>query len=134
MYYVNDWHSGVRYAMDAGKFYYTDTAGMLKQTDNTCLLLPCMQHLLQTGCISLLFSANVCEYAVYTQTELIRKESTDANELRRILTVASATDACIDVLVRRVDNNVTQRIIVLDTALCKIERASEGWEKIFVKF
>ena len=134
MYYVNDWNTGIRYAMDAGNYYCTDTGGLLKRTDNSCLLLPCMQHLLNTGCISMLFSTNTCEYAVYTQKGLLTKQLSNAGELRRILTVASATDACIDVLVNRIDRNVTQRIVVLDTALCNIERAIEGWEKIFVKF
>lgn len=130
LYYVKDWDSGNRYAMDGGKFYWATATGTLMPTDNSCLLLPCMQHIRKTGCISLLFSS-MSEYAIYDTDVLLCKKSTDGAELRRILCTAMNADACMDVLMRQIDRNVTQRIIVLDTEMCQLTRTTEGWEHIF---
>lgn len=132
MYYTHDWKTNECYILDNGYYFVADLRGNLKPIGADCLLLECMTHMRQVGCLSLLYSPTNCEYAVYNADgKCITKQHIDTATVHKVLTQVSKYDAYMGTFVRTVAPHVRQYVLVLDNKMCRLNNAIEGWERIF---
>lgn len=117
MYYVYDWDNYNQHLISGKHMFLFDAYGncILEETTEN-LLLPCMQHMQLCGVISvLLHNTMQSEYAIYDSNNVKLLQNTiDTVKCKQMLGTYMNNDACIATLVRKLDSNVQQILIVWD--------------------